>query len=215
MNKVIRFSDIPAGISCRDVMDMMQCYEESPVYDEMAEEYEAIKEMLLSLGRPEALFCFGEMPESLATREVPEGTPVIFSLITEGAEISRYSTEMFRQDEYIKGMIADAAAGAYLFALERAAIQLLKEECAIRHVGIKKRLEAPADLPMEAQKVIYDKCRAKELLGMGLTSGLMFDPVKSSGLILVLSEDETLFKAQHDCSTCTAINCKMRKTVQV
>lgn len=215
MNKIIRFSNIPAKVFRRDVLNYMQCYEDSPVYEEVSEEYEEIKDELLSLGKPEALFRFGKMPEELATEEVPAGTPVIFALITVGGEISKYSTRMFQEDDYVKGMIADALAGTYLWMLEKSAIELLKDECAVLHVGICKRMEAPADLPMIAQQIIYEKCQAKEQLDMGITCGYMFDPVKSSGLILVLSKDEQLFKAQHDCRTCKNVNCKMRKVPDV
>lgn len=211
MEKIIRFSDIPVEVSSRDVLDYMQCYEDSPVYEDVVREYQEIRDELLSLVKPEALFCFGEMPRELESREVPAGTPVIFSLITGGGEVSKYSTRMFQEDDYVKGMIADALAGAYLWSLEKAAIALLKKECALRHVGISKRMEAPADMPMTAQKIIYEKCDAGKELGMGITSGYMYDPVKSSGLILVLSKDENLFQAQHDCRTCKAVNCKMRK----
>lgn len=211
MNDLVRYSDFRVEPSRPEVMNLMECYEQSPVYEQMTEEYEEIKETLISRGNPQALFCFCEMPEGFEAIGVPAGAPVVFSLITEGPEISRYSTEMFAKGDYVKGMIADAVAGSYLFQLEKQAMERLRRECAKRHVGIVRRLEAPANIPMEAQMVIFEKCRAKEELGMGISSGYMFDPVKSSGQIFVLSEDEALFRAQHDCRTCTAVNCKMRK----
>lgn len=214
MKEIIRFTDIRVSVSRSDVLNLMECYEDNPIYEEVVEEYEGLKEKLESLGKPQALFCFGTMPDDLSIEEVPKGTPVIFSLLTEGGEISGYSTLMFQQGDYLKGMLADSFAGAYLFALEKAAMDRLKEECALRHLGIEKRLEAPKDIPMEAQKLIYTECEAGKI-GMGISSGYMFDPVKSSGQILIISEDEKVFQTQHDCRKCTAVNCKMRKIPEV
>lgn len=203
MENIIKYSDFEVEISTSEVMNLLQCDRENPCYEEFQAEYEEIKEELISLGKPQALFCFDQMPET--------GEAAVFVLITEGSGMSRYSTEMFEQGDYVKGMIADAAAGSYLFELEKQALECLKEECAKRGVGIIKRLEAPVDMPMEMQQIIFEKCRAKEELGMKISSGFMFDPVKSSGIIFLLSEDTDVFRAQHDCSKCTAVNCKMRK----
>lgn len=211
MKEIIRFSDIRVSVSRSDVLKLMECGEDNPIYEEVVEEYEELKDALYSLGKPQALFCFDRISEEWAMEKLPAGTPVIFSLLTEGGGISARSTGFFKEGDYLKGMLADAYAGAYLFALEKEAMELLKKECAARHLGIRERLEAPGDVPMEMQKRIYEACEA-EKIGMGISSGYMFDPVKSSGQILVLTEDEQVFKAQHDCTKCTAVNCKMRKT---
>lgn len=215
MKEIIKYSDFGVELSTPYVLELMGCFPKTPLYEEMKAEYEEIKEELLSLGKPQALVFFGEMPEELAIEGVPKGAPAAFVLFTEGGDISRYSTKMFEQGDYVKGMIADAAASSYLFELDRLVMEKLKVECAKRNVGILKRLEAPADIPMMAQKIIFEQCEARAELGMDITCGYMFDPVKSNGLIFVLSDDPDVFHAQHDCSTCKAVNCKMRKKTTV
>lgn len=211
MNEFLKYSDFGVEISTPEVMHFMDCTPDNPLYGEMTEEYEEIKSELVSLGKPQALFCFGEMPAQTASTDVPEGTPVVFVLFTEGGDISAYSTRMFEQGDYVRGMMADATAGSYLFQLDKLVMERLREVCAERGVGILKRLDAPKDFPMEAQKIIFDTCRADEELGMRITSGYMFDPVKTSAMIFVLSDDPDVFRAQHDCSKCAAKNCKMRR----
>lgn len=211
MEELLKYSDFGVEVPTPEVMQLLGCSPDNHLYKEMVDEYEEIKEELTSLGKPQALIYFGQMSGCIATKEVPEGAPVVYLLITEGREISRYSTQMFEEGDYVKGMIADAFSGEYLFALEKEVLKLLRMECAKRNVGIVKRLEAPVNLPMEAQKLLFDTCRAKEELGMEITSGYMFDPVKTSGLIFMLSNDPTVFRAQHDCSKCTMKNCAMRK----
>lgn len=211
MKEILTFSHIRAGICRPDVLNVMECYENSPVYEEVADEYESIKADMEAMLQPQAVFAFGTVPENEAiNKKISAGTPVVYSILTVGGKLSAYNTEMFRQDEYVKGMLADSLASAYLFAMEKEAFFLLKQECAVRHWGISKRLEVPADLPIETQMTIFRECQAEKTLGMKISSGYMFDPVKSNGIIFELSGDESLFRTQHDCSKCTAKNCKMR-----
>lgn len=210
MKDILTFTHIRAGVSRSDVLNFMECYENSPAYEEIVKEYESIKEDLEGLLRPQAIFSFGTIPENpTVNSKIPEGTPVVYSLLTVGGELSAYSTDMFQKDEYVKGMLADSMASAYLFAMEKEAFFLLKQECAVRHLGISRRLEVPADLPIETQMVIFRECQA-ENVGIRISTGYMFDPVKSNGMIFELSKDESLFRTQHDCSKCTAKKCKMR-----
>lgn len=211
MENRLRCSDIEVIPHRAEVFKLLGVQEGTSAYELYAEEYAEMEGQLKAAFQPHSVFCFGNMPEELATEEVPAGIPVVFSIMTVGEGISRYSTQLFEDGDYVKGMIADAAGGAALFELERQAMQLLKEECAHRHLGIRKRLEAPTDIPMDAQKVIFEICKAQET-GMRLSESNMLIPVKSSAQILVLTEDESVFRAQHDCSRCSAVNCRLRKT---
>lgn len=211
MKEILTFSHIRAGVCRSDVLNVMECYENSPVYEDVVKEYESIKKDLEVMLQPQAVFAFGTVSEDQKVNEkIPSGSPVVYSILTVGGKLSAYSTEMFRQDEYVKGMLADSLASAYLFAMEKEAFFLLKQECAERHWGISKRLEVPADLPIETQMMIFRECEADRSLGMKISTGYMFEPVKSNGIIFELSKDESLFRTQHDCSKCTAKNCKMR-----
>lgn len=210
MKDILTFSHIRTSICRSDVLNFMECYENSPVYEEVVKEYESVKEDMESMLQPQAFFSFGTVPENhIVNEKIPAGTPVVYSLLTVGGQLSAYSTEMFRQDEYVKGMLADSMASAYLFAMEKETFFLLKQECAVRHWGISRRLEVPTDLPIETQMLIFNECQG-ETFGMKISTGYMFDPVKSNGMIFELSKDEGLFRTQHDCSKCTAKNCKMR-----
>ena len=95
MKEIIRFSDIRVSVSRSDVLKLMECGEDNPIYEEVVEEYEELKDALYSLGKPQALFCFDRISEEWAMEKLPAGTPVIFSLITEGGGISARSTGFF------------------------------------------------------------------------------------------------------------------------
>ena len=71
-------------------------------------------------------------------------------------------------------------ADAALFSLEEDIQKALREACAAWHLGILKRLEAPQDIPMEVQREVLSQTGAGELLGMELSQGYMFRPLKTS-----------------------------------
>lgn len=192
------------------VFELIDCHEDSPIYEEVIEEYEELEEKVYSLIDAKALIGFGEVPEEIARQAEITKRKSAYVLTTVGSAVSAFSTLMFQNGDYLKGMLADAMADSYLFLMEDALQDILREACAERHVGICKRLEAPHDLPMEVQKIMHSQIKAQELLNIGITSGFMFDPVKTACQILILTDDENEFKTQHDCRKCKAIHCKLR-----
>lgn len=77
--------------------------------------------------------------------------------------------------------------------------------------GVKKRLDAPKDFPLSQQSVIVVKTGVD---GIKMTSGFMFEPVKTFGYILEFTTDEKVFNAQHDCSKCSNFDCPRRSNIK-
>ncbi len=205
--QVIKLTDLPVRTDRADILRMMDLREDSPIYEEVLEEYEDIREELEAMCSPAVLIRFGKIPES--------GERAAFVLCTVGGKLGKYSTEQFQKGDCLKGMLADSAADSMLFHLEEPMQQVLKEECARRGVGISRRMEAPADMPMERQMLIFEETQAERELGMGISTGYMFDPVKSQGIIFLLTEDPEVFRVQHDCTKCPRLNCPLRRTEAV
>ena len=146
--------------------------------------------------------------EALAVVCLEEERMYVF--LTVGEKISALASSYFNSGDYVKGMLADAMADTLLFEVEHQLMAELKEIAAEWKVGVKARLESPpADLPMEAQKEILEHTKAEEF-GISLSGGYTSRPVKSSGFILELTEDVSLFKSQHDCSKCPNQECPLR-----
>ena len=125
------------------VLKAMDCYEDSPVYEEVSEEYEEICEEMLKLTKPVGILGFGTLPEGIETKKYKAGTPVIYAVISIGDGISKCSTRGFQEGDYVKGMLCDAIADEALFSLEGRMVEKLQEICREHKVGILKRLEAP------------------------------------------------------------------------
>lgn len=215
MQKFYEIDDLVPKLDRQMVLKTMDCYEDNPVYEEMVDEYEAIKDDMLALAKPVGVLGFGVLPKEIETEEYKEGTPVIYAVTSIGGEISRQSTLAFQEGDYVKGLLCDSMGDNILFSLEDRVMEKLQELCKDLNVGIEKRLEAPYQIPMEAQRIAWDYLKLQDRFGIGISCGYMFDPVKTSCQIYVLTEEKNLFKAHHDCRTCPNVNCKLRNIPEV
>ena len=198
------FRDFEPRINEEKVFRLLNCQEGSDTYETFREEYEELIPIVT-----------GKM-DALALVKTEDEKMYIF--LTVGEKLDCLASEYFQQGDYVRGMLADAMADTLLFEIEHQLMAELKEITADMQVGVKARLEAPTDFSMEMQKEILDHTGAGEF-GVSLSSGYMFRPVKSSGFILELTNDMTVFKSQHDCSKCPKKDCPLRgrsgKTVRV
>lgn len=181
------FRDFEPRINEEKVFRLLNCQEGSDTYETFREEYEELIPIVT-----------GKM-DALALVKTEDEKMYIF--LTVGEKLDCLASEYFQQGDYVRGMLADAMADTLLFEIEHQLMAELKEITADMQVGVKARLEAPTDFSMEMQKEILDHTGAGEF-GVSLSSGYMFRPVKSSGFILELTNDMTVFKSQHDCSKC-------------
>ena len=182
--------DLKVTINMDEVMHRIDCHKDSDIYEEIVEEYREIEAEMYALCEPVFLLEYGEIGPELAVEGIPAGTPVLMALFSIGGKLSQYSTMAFAKGDYVKGMMADAIADTALFSLKKEILPHLRVACGELQMGISRRLEPPHDLPIQAQKVIWEKTKAQETCGIGITSGFMLDPVKSHAEIYVLSRDK-------------------------
>lgn len=196
------------------VFHMMDCSTDSPVYEDVCEAYELLKPWLYEHVRPRAVITDHTITAEEACESISVGDQLLFSVATLGDGPEKESTARFACGEYLEGMLLDAMADNYLFQMEAQLMDTLRAYSAQLNLGIVKRLEAPQDLPMTYQKFAYEATRVETLWGMGMTSGYMFDPVKTSCGVFVLTRDASIFHAQHQCDSCPNVNCKLRNLRQ-
>lgn len=202
--------DLKVTIHMDEVLHRMDCHKDSDIYEEIVEEYREIEAEMYALCEPVFLLEYAQIGPELAVEGIPVGTPVLMALFSIGGKLSRYSTMAFAKGDYVKGMMADAMADTALLSLKKEIIPFLKAACGELQMGISRRLEPPHDIPIQAQKLIWEKTKAQEVCGIGITSGFMLDPVKSHAEIYVLSKDKELFFHQHNCRKCSSVNCSGR-----
>ena len=207
--------DLKVTINMDEVLHRIDCHKDSDIYEEIVEEYREMEAEMYALCEPVFLLEYGEIGPELAVEGVQEGTPVLMTLFSIGGKLSQYSTRAFTEGDYVKGMLADAIADTALFSLKKEIVPYLKEACGESKMGISRRLEAPQDIPIQAQKVVWEQTKAYERCGIGITSGYMLDPVKSHAEIYILSKDQELFFHQHNCRKCNRFDCKGRNIPDV
>ncbi len=210
MKKTYVLDKLTARVTLELVLHGLDCAEDSPVYEEFAEEFHRIYPKAEKMIRPVGMLGFGELPEQIPAEEFPAGTKVLYGVLSIGEELSSASTKAFAEGDYVQGMLYNAIADAALFSLEQDMARYLREICEEHHVGIRKRLEAPQDIPMEIQKEVWECLNLKNSLDIDITCGYMLYPVKTSCLVFVLDAEEEMFEVQHDCSRCQRTDCRHR-----
>lgn len=193
------------------VLQIIGCTPESSAYPAMTEAYDRLLPKVLARANCRYLFARGRLESADAVPDCPAGTDVLYVIATVGAKLSEFSSELFAGDAYVDGMLADAMADSMLFEMERQWNEDLKQFCRQQHIGIKKRMEAPTELPLHVQRTAFDYLHAQEMLDMRITSAHMYEPVKSVCVVFQVSDDSCQFHAEHDCNKCPAVNCSMRK----
>lgn len=176
-----------------EVLKALGCSEGDTIYKSVSAEYDALFRRAQELLEVKRYICADEK--------------YIYVLITAGAGISAYSEELFKKGEGLAGLIVNTIADSVLFKADTETAEEIKYICARMGAGIKERREAPSTMPVSEQRVILEKTGAENVL---LTEGMMFSPVKTMGYELVLTDDENVFRAQHDCSVCAAKDCPRR-----
>lgn len=171
-------------------------------------EYEELELLILKMAVPRILYRFVDFHSGKGAVNSPYGA---FCLVmTIGERISSYSSELFAQGDYLKGMLVDAMADSCLFDLEETAARLVESQCRERNLGVSKRREAPQDLMPENLVLIQNWLEAYERVGITLTKGFMFSPVKTNGYLYELTDECHEMNIRHDCGKCDKKDCMMR-----
>lgn len=197
--------NLKVQINTEHVLRQLECRVDSELYEEIVEEYKAIEAEVYALCDPVLLAEYGTY----------EDKPVLMVLYSIGKGVSEFATKWFKEGDYLKGMLANAMADSALFSMENEIAPYLKEFCAEIKMGISRRLEAPQDMPMSVQRVIFEKTKAQERCGMHISSGDMFEPVKSNAVLYALTPDPNQFLYQHNCRNCERYDCQHRNVPDI
>ena len=206
MKKITEFQ---IKISPQNVCAMLDA-DRSSLEEEMREELEEMLPEAYDRLEPAAFLGFGDTEGFLCGEDELSAQEALYIICTVGDALSRWSSELFTQGDCLRAMLADAAADDCLFQMDEQLKDRVTALCRERGKGIRRRLEAPHDVPMSIQKKALDVTGASEL-GIGITEGFMYRPVKSVCQVYLLSDDTTQCNYEHDCSRCPSTSCRLRK----
>lgn len=201
---------------CREnVLNLIDCYESSDIYEEVIEEYEEMLPIAYKKIEPAALLEFGSV-EEFPMKEYGNGNgEALYCITSVGGKISQWATQLFAEGNYLAGMLADAMADDYLFQMDHLLSETVIRLCRERKCGVMRRLEAPQDIPMEAQKKALEVTDGEALAGIHIKESFMYDPVKTTCQVYLLNEETEQFQIEHDCSKCPNLTCKLRKVPEI
>jgi len=200
IQKVRRFN---IKLNRENVLRMMDSKEDSHNYQEVILEYEGLKDIFYRLLEPIGIFKTGRL------RDFKE--PVVYLMISIGDGISSYSTRLFQENSYLKGMLINVMADEYLFSMHIEMIKKIEEKCGGSGLYIKNRIDPSSLWEGRGNEILFHELQADKEWDFILTGGAMFSPVKSMGEILVMSKTRQCSAYMHSCEACTAINCSFRR----
>lgn len=202
-------TDFNIKISTENVCAFLDVEKNSSMYEEVMEELEEMLPTAYEKIKPVALLEFGDLDGY--SLEV-DGKPVreaLYGVLSIGKEMGEWSTSLFAEGDYLRGMLADAIADDYLFQMDAEQTDNVVRMCREQGRGIAGRVEAPQDIPMSVQKKAYDVTGAgKE--GIGIKESYMYDPVKTVCQVYLLDDNVKRYHPEHDCSKCNNLTCKCR-----
>ena len=213
-----KITDFEITINQDNVLLLVECSKESKIYAQVVEEFEESLEESYKKIKPVALLTIGDLREFEdkikgipvdGNEGVLQGIVVIKSI---GPEMSEWSTQLFKEGDYLKGMLVDAMADDYLFQMSAHLKPFIMEMCLEGNWGVDRRLEAPVDIPMDIQKKAWELTEAEERAGIEIMKSFMYNPVKTTCNVFLLKENSKVFNVAHNCSACPNLNCKLRKT---
>ena len=203
-------------ISTENVCAFLDVGKDSPMYGEVMEELTEMLPTAYEKIKPVALLEFGDLDEFAVEADGKPIREALYGISSIGKEMGEWSTRLFAEGDYLRGMLADAIADDYLFQMDEEQQSDVLKMCRERGRGIAGRAEAPQDIPMSIQKKAYDVTGAWEA-GIGIKESYMYDPVKTICQVYLLDDNVKRNHPEHDCSRCNNLTCKRRNlpTVRV
>lgn len=196
---------------CREnVFTLIDCYEDSAIYEEVVDEYEEMLPEAYKLIEPVALLEFGDVDGFDLSEYGKDIWQALYCITSVGGKLSAWSSQLFAEGNYLGGMLADAMADDYLFQMDHHLQEPIISMCKEKGCGVSRRLEAPQDIPMWAQKKALKVTNGEELTQIRVLESFMYNPVKTTCQIYLTEANSSMYRIHHNCSKCPNVNCKMR-----
>lgn len=195
------------------VFKLMDCHDDSPIYDLIEKTYKELEKTIYNYIEPKAFILYSRIGERETNILDKYGNEFFYVINTIGEKLEVRSAKYFDEGRYLEAILQNAMADDYLFQMDEVLADILKDESAKYKKGIKQRLEAPDDIPIEFHKTVYEQVDEANRHHLRLTSGYMFEPVKTCCYVLVLSDNLNQHECQHDCGKCRMTDCKLRSEI--
>lgn len=209
MERII-VKDFKFNIDKNSILNSIQCYRDNRDFDKISIMYEFLKATAFDLVKPKAVFLISYNKNIFVSPHLTNCSHLIYVAYTIGSDISEQIYKFFKADNYLKAIFLDTIANKILFNMEDTLLNVIKQYCIERDLGINIRLEPSKELNLESQKIILEELQANQLIGIDITQNYMLYPIKSNTFILGADKCYKHFDMNHSCNKCNMISCKMR-----
>ena len=196
-SKTIIYRDFSITLSLRTVLEGMGCQPGTPSFRIAQHRFPQLWQVFQTQIRPFA-----------ALRRDPAGGPGrLLCLLSLGL---RYPLQLPEPSGLLDGLVLDAMAAEYLFAMDGRVLQKVRGKgCPF---GVTRRLEFLRDFSPEEGKRMLSCLDEDHRLGVAFNNSGVLTPEKSVLYALELSDDPAVFHASHNCDDCPAAEqCTHRK----
>lgn len=211
MNSVF---NLPLRLERDIVFDRMHIHRHLPNYKAFLQAYDELSEEIPKLVSPRGIYV---MKPSAGQRPMHKGlcevSRFVYVMVTLGGEISARCTAYFKEKDYLKGLMIDSLADQLLFNLSDDFYPIIKKDI-YENQGYALTVRYQPDdhiIPMENQKLILEESDGRALLGVDITEGFMYNPVKTMGYVYGADKNIKIAEKDHDCTLCTNLTCSFRQ----
>lgn len=205
--------EIPIRIERDIVFERMHISQTLPNYDEFLGAYHEFTEEIKDIVNPQGIYVLKEVGKDEPMHKgLCEVSHMVYVLVTLGREISDRCTAYFAEKDYLKGLMIDSLADQILFNLSDDFYPIIRKDI-FEHQGYALTLRYQPDdhrIPIQNQKLILEETKGQEYLGVTVTEGYMYNPLKTMGYVYGADKNITIAKKDHDCSMCSNLKCEFR-----
>ncbi|MCT4542311.1 MAG: ASKHA domain-containing protein [Vallitalea sp.] len=192
----------------KKVLDTLQCYEDSPNYASYCKIYDEVIEECIENITPIGYYTVKDNDnyiDSICEK-------VIFCIVTLGKYIDNQIKDYFDNNAILKGMILNTIGDLMLFDISSSLYKLIHKDYSSQGINLTQRIDPGCGkFNLTFQKKILQIVNQEETTNIQITSGYMFSPTKTLSYYYGASPNIEASLVNHDCSTCSSINCLYRK----
>lgn len=192
----------------KEVLDIMQCYENSINYNKYCRVYDEVANQSIKHLTPKGYYIIKENSNYIDI----DCEKIIFCIVTLGSHVDEEIKRYFDNNDILKSMMLNSIADQMLYDISNSMFRLLQKEQSIQGVNLTSRIEpGSSESNIEFQKDILDVINNDESTGITLTTGYMFSPTKTLSYYYGASKNLPKNTVDHDCNKCSNLTCPYRK----
>lgn len=195
-------------INKNHVLKAIECYPESPVYEEVCDLFEELYPKALEVIAPQVVWVAEPNDGTNRIPELAHCDELIYATTTLGYGIIEAIEGYFQRQELMEGMLLDAIATGILFKLNEQLYKELYTYISNQHKGVIALSPGERGTPITYQKIIEEKLGGMN--GIRVTEGYLLEPIKSTSSIYGVGSGMELPEILHNCKKCQDATCKWR-----